>query len=85
MGAPGPLASKVRFCYKSILDPGGCSSCCVFAMLDAYSCINSMLDVRSCVFAILELTSVKLGVHGCVIAMCAGSCTKAISVCIRNI
>ena len=58
---------------------------CVFAMLGVHGCAVAILDARSCVFAILELTCVMLGVHGCVMAMRAGSCTKAISVCIRNI
>ena len=81
----------VHGCAVAILDVRSCVlvvfelTRCVLAMLGVHGCANAMLDVRSCVFAILELTCVMLGVHGCVIAMCAGSCAKAISVCIRNI
>ena len=61
---------------------------CIFGMLGVHGCVIAMLDVRSCVLVIFELTRcvlAMLGVHGCVIAMCAGSCAKAISVCIRNV
>ena len=81
----------VHGCAVAILDVRSCVlvifelSRCVLAMLVVHGCANAMLDVRSCVFAIFELSCVILGVHGCVIAMCAGSCTKAISACIRNI
>ena len=61
---------------------------CVFGMLGVHFCVFAMLDVRSCVLVIFELTRcvlAMLGMHGCAIAMCAGSCAKAISVCIRNV
>ena len=80
----------VHGCAVAILDVRSCvlvifeRTRCVLAMLGVHGCANAMLDARSCAFAILELTCVMLGVHGCEIAMCAGSCTKAISVCIRN-
>ena len=81
----------VHGCAVAILDVRSCVlvifelARCVLAMLSVHGCANAMLAVRSCVFAIFELTCVMLGVHGCVIAMCAGSCTKAISVCIHNV
>ena len=77
----------VHGCTVAILDVRSCVlvifelTRCVLAMLCVHGCANAMLDVRSSVFAIFELTCVMLGVHGCVIAMRAGSCTKAISVC----
>ena len=61
---------------------------CIFGMLGVHGCVIAMLDVRSCVLVVFELTRcvlAMLDVHGCVIAMCAGSCAKAISVCIRNV
>ena len=59
-----------------------------FGMLGVHGCADAILNVRSCVLVIFELTRcvlAMLGVHGCVIAMCAGSCAKAISVCIRSV
>ena len=59
---------------------------CVFGVLGVHCCAVAILDVRSCVLVIFELSVLAmLGVHGCVIAMCAGSCTTATSVCIRNV
>ena len=54
---------------------------CIFGMLGVHGCAVAILDVRSCVLVIFELTR-------CVFAgfaMCAGSCTKATSVRIRNV
>jgi hypothetical protein len=81
----------VHGCVIAMLDVCSCVlvifelTRCVLAMLGVHGCANAMLDARSCVLAMLGLSCVLLGMHGCVIAMCAGSCTKAISVCIRNI
>ena len=61
---------------------------CVFGMLGGHGFAVAILDVRSCVLVMFELTRcvlAMLGVHGCVIAICARSCTKARSVCIRNV
>ena len=61
---------------------------CVFGRLGVHGCAVAILDVCSCVRVLCEQTRcvfAMFGVHGCVIAMCAGSCTEAITVYIGNV